>query len=897
MSNWFVDNNDWRKQAAMTAVNDLDIEKAVADQASGFVENKLGPLMKGDHPLGFEIVKKNDDNTRIVGIFAFKVGRQLLFAPVFFINGDIKGPLLYRCDTKTFVPANKEWAEYLLGKEHDEEGKGRPRTRRFENAPLVQMRRISFLPPSMLNKQASVKEKNEPVAVKTVRVKATRITGKYKADDLDKEDGPELNVEDSDEKEKPVKFAAWDDGSIRVFVDDDPTPHFLSARDAEGLLKGASAGISVGDYDIELHSNDVPFISQQILQGLPEFGMEDMLASMSKAAAMFDEPKNLLRDLMRDPVYGDVTTDCIIKAASDSPEFAERLAELCGGDPAKLFSPKPGNAYFAKQAAAQRPEESLLSIQYSQDVMTKEAAVSREFFRDGFFIKDRRPEDTLSVVYEETPSSIQQPNTPGVYAVLTNEGKLEKGVLVLHPTEIEVGKDAKERYDSIHTYVSDDHRSYKENPKLLLVKDGKAEVTTNVYAIPEQDLELSGKLSDSVSEGRVYYIVDKKSGKAVGPVGIVSIDTVDGVKHMNVVQEAGWCCMERQPRVYLDGNVARPVTYNPDLAKSDIPGGLIGSDMGFLEVKTDRGSHFDDDKTPVETALKRMKSGEKTYFGTYQVVKPEFSIGSAKSIDKFIFNRWGIPKVKISEALKGDLDTTPKLVIEAMGQKSAAWHKCTMMVKLAQDLNIAAPKAYEILDKVAANGSCEFYVDGLQKSGYALHLVDRPNFEQKFDTEFGVPMEPVQEYHLKTHALQMFEPPSAIGDAMNPTSVTGLPAMTVVTTKPENLRALADTYGLPRVFDPAVVGTLADTFNAIPLVNKYIPCIETAVDALCRLKFLYYWKTDDFNNAYGQDDMANLESQIDSEVTSLGSLLLVLLKKSDAFKKFDGSQEEDKKDQ
>ena len=60
------------KSAAMTATNDDDIEKAFADQASGFIENKLGALMKDDNRIGFEIVKKNDDNTRMVGVFAFK---------------------------------------------------------------------------------------------------------------------------------------------------------------------------------------------------------------------------------------------------------------------------------------------------------------------------------------------------------------------------------------------------------------------------------------------------------------------------------------------------------------------------------------------------------------------------------------------------------------------------------------------------------------------------------------------------------------------------------------------------------------------------------------------------------------------------------------------------------
>jgi hypothetical protein len=82
----YVFNNNWReKVAAMTEIDDIDIEKTFSDIASGFVANKVGDLMKDQHRIGFEIVKKNEDNTRMIGVFAFKVDRELLFAPVFFL--------------------------------------------------------------------------------------------------------------------------------------------------------------------------------------------------------------------------------------------------------------------------------------------------------------------------------------------------------------------------------------------------------------------------------------------------------------------------------------------------------------------------------------------------------------------------------------------------------------------------------------------------------------------------------------------------------------------------------------------------------------------------------------------------------------------------------------------
>ena len=128
---------------------------------------------------------------------------------------------------------------------------------------------------------------------------------------------------------------------------------------------------------------------------------------------------------------------------------------------------------------------------------------------------------------------------------------------------------------------------------------------------------------------------------------------------------------------------------------------------------------------------------------------------------------------------------------------------------------------------------------------------------------------------------QIMEPTSAIGDALDPETASGLPNSTVTSTDPEDLRALADIYKLPNVFEHGVVGTLADTFNAIALVEKYIPKLEDAVDALGRILFLIYWCPQDFEKAYGTDDMVNTQAEVDSNFQSSGALLLRLLKKTD----------------
>jgi hypothetical protein len=51
------------------------------------------------------------------------------------------------------------------------------------------------------------------------------------------------------------------------------------------------------------------------------------------------------------------------------------------------------------------------------------------------------------------------------------------------------------------------------------------------------------------------------------------------------------------------------------------------------------------------------------------------------------------------------------------------------------------------------------------------------------------------------------------------------------------------------------------------------------------MKFLIYQKPEDFQRAYGSDDMINLEAEINTNFEALGDITLKLLKKSDKAKK------------
>jgi len=119
---WFI-----KAAAAAGEVEDnVKVEQAFADQAYQIVANKSGPLMRDPYRMGFEVVWRNDTATRIVGIFASRIGDQLYYVPVFFLQGEICGSdLLYHVSKKKFTPNTEEWVNFLINRDAQTSGLGK----------------------------------------------------------------------------------------------------------------------------------------------------------------------------------------------------------------------------------------------------------------------------------------------------------------------------------------------------------------------------------------------------------------------------------------------------------------------------------------------------------------------------------------------------------------------------------------------------------------------------------------------------------------------------------------------------------------------------------------------------------------------------------------------------
>jgi hypothetical protein len=103
--------------------DDTSFEQSFSNLAHAYLRDSAPKLL--DHEIGFQLLDRNRENTKAVAVFAFKVGSLWLYAPVFFLNGDLKGhELLYIKNQDIFVPLKENWINYLVNRKPNIMGSG-----------------------------------------------------------------------------------------------------------------------------------------------------------------------------------------------------------------------------------------------------------------------------------------------------------------------------------------------------------------------------------------------------------------------------------------------------------------------------------------------------------------------------------------------------------------------------------------------------------------------------------------------------------------------------------------------------------------------------------------------------------------------------------------------------
>lgn len=144
------------------AGNDVSFEQAFSNLAHSYLKDKAPTLL--DHELGFQLLDKNQDNTKAIGVFGFKVGTNLLYAPVVFLNGSLKGhELLYLKNQDMFVPMKENWLNYIMNRKPSMVGKSVDRNSSRLGMLMPDFSRMINSPRNKMASSMTLAEVMEPV--------------------------------------------------------------------------------------------------------------------------------------------------------------------------------------------------------------------------------------------------------------------------------------------------------------------------------------------------------------------------------------------------------------------------------------------------------------------------------------------------------------------------------------------------------------------------------------------------------------------------------------------------------------------------------------------------------------------------------------------------------------
>lgn len=130
------------------------VEQNLAEIAVSQISEKNPNLL--NFYLGFDIIDKNDEGTRAAGIMGFKIGGQLVYIPVFFLNGKVRGmEVMYLKNSDTFVANNEQWVNYIASQNPEDIGHPAKKDQKYNDGETNNSLRIFSRPPASANSKAA----------------------------------------------------------------------------------------------------------------------------------------------------------------------------------------------------------------------------------------------------------------------------------------------------------------------------------------------------------------------------------------------------------------------------------------------------------------------------------------------------------------------------------------------------------------------------------------------------------------------------------------------------------------------------------------------------------------------------------------------------------------------
>ncbi len=826
------------KQANIGGDQESGFEQAFSSLAFAYLKDRAPRLL--DYIIGFQLVDRNEDNTKAIGIFGFKVGKTWLYAPVFFLNGDLKGnELLYIKNQDAFVPAKENWVNYILARRPHTLGEG-------SDQDVFQLGGLS---PNFSRLAGNVGGRGKF---------SSDVNGKYYAPT--EEAARALLVSLDGQGHGIIKDAAGNrisgcrcDGSNHTIVTVDPTKCAVDATNTG----------RIGGRDVDGWARDF----------YPLFAA----AATKQANFLFrDQPKGQRLDLAKiasapltAAFVGDAAVPDLTDFLSSHPSLLKHAHQLYktypgvkvafdrfyGGEDYFLTTAKAMAAKYAGDVmntvtACNPPRyltrSDLLSGNYpkvypSPASAVKSAAVlddaeKTRLMTEGYVIQDKRADDKKTTAYDVTTKNIFTNATEtGLCDVLVKPGSVEKMIVLVNPYS-EKGP----------TSLTCAFKVSGEKPFTL-------SLPTQLYVtgttLRSDWTDWYDKQSDKTTPGESdYYVFVGANGQATLPFNV-------GDKYN-----------ENRYRVNFCDSIG---SMTQDEAKRRLPhnvrhGPTTGTKYGVLMTVGERGG-----------------SRIQTVDGIIHIPKDGFKLVKVKNVYRDDQARIGLASPLDLQALLTEKTARLKIwsdgvevsMLSKLGSVTLSPREALFNLVQKHGLDENAAKA---LLKQAASGRDAVAVGLKYAAGYPF-MGGGPNAPAMPPPEVGseqvgygsVPAQYQQEEHLDIPGSDASTTDPSVYD---PFLTPDRGAM--------GIAEEAGQSGQKEVFDASMISGMLKSVTQDSMIDRYLGPLMKALDKLGRLMFMLYWHQEEFQDRFGKAELPDLEDAIRNTFEALGDTLLTLKEKT-----------------
>ena len=851
-----VTGNPDEMQAPESA-NQRQFEDDFGALAYQFVQDRAPALVP--YMLGFEVVDRNEDGSKAVGIFGYKVDDDFYYVPAFFLNNQVRGvDMILNKKTNQFVPLTEKWIDFIVNKHSIRIGT--PASEEVRDS--MRNPDLSFVqrPQVAMGKMATAVEPWTPteaweqIKVATARLAAdpqfqeafAGISGglqkaaesKYIKDFMEKVGGPECMT----------RF-------LRELHDVD----FANA--ALTLYKSAEAFWTDKLANASIHVDRM----RKVAAARPKVTVVDSVDGLSKAAQ--DTPETDVGDADKkltpeEDARQVVEHDFTIKDERPADEVAEVTDDEALVDFEHRFNPPttPGRYNF------------MMSDGLSREGVLLDAVISPSCGKDKTFVLFKDGGNLLACANPRAIMATDEKDEDDEGAADALKAVYDEAKPV---SEIEVGSGE----DNPYLFVDDKgHAAGPFNIRFVMADGDHVRFATGFCL----GMTVETPTPDGLSKGYGFddwNLSDRTHDE-------------DGRRRPSYDDPAcSYACGE------CANNALVSIGSEAGMPKKSSAGVIIPRGWKALKIN----SYPKYPTGPFEDDRARMKAEADVHKARAEV-EAKYTFGSALDILESMKSE-GIERIKVASADNG-LEYT--IAMDGAKRRHGPFNYKKASVELVTRFGFRPRRAFSTLAKAASAGSttllvrvpslCKKAQDGLVNVSMPAPQEQLPSIDPYtgvpvYQSPYvdvtqgeytGVPGLPPEGGYTRGINMGGEMERSMGGGAEFPDEHTdamqdqALP----IDEQAKQLAEEAAAAGQRHVFDQAAIGGLVKVFDTAGVVDSYIPDFMDTIDRLGRILFLFYWKHEDFNQRYGSDDVVQMEDHLRNVFKQLGELTLHLKEKS-----------------